>query len=236
MAQANPQASPRSVRVRDFLIDHRIRLSVTTCCLAAGLGLALGIRPADITDYRAPASVAGVLLALCGLSLRSWAAGTLRKGQALTTTGPYRLCRHPLYLGTALLLTGSAAGAAGPRPGLALALVVIWMTIDREERRMKVKYGTEWRAYVARTPRLVPARLPSDVGRNGAWANGCELEHNAVTATLLAAGGVYRWQTLPTPGQSVSGAAQPYFLWHSAEVIFLATISPPAIFSPSGST
>ncbi len=29
---------------------------------------------------------------------------------------------------------------------------------------------------------------------------------------------------------------QPYFWWHSREEIFLATISPPAAFGPSGST
>src|SRR5260370_13891001 len=34
----------------------------------------------------------------------------------------------------------------------------------------------------------------------------------------------------------VNSFRPPYFLWHSADEIFLATISPSCVFSPSGST
>lgn len=39
---------------------------------------------------------------LLGLSIRIWSAGYLNKNEELTTTGPYALCRNPLYLGSAL--------------------------------------------------------------------------------------------------------------------------------------
>jgi protein-S-isoprenylcysteine O-methyltransferase Ste14 len=197
MASASSRPNPTRPTLGDFLIDHRIRLSVVVCCLAVGLGLLLGVRPADISDYRAPRSIAGLVLALCGLGLRSWAAGTLRKGQALTTTGPYRVCRHPLYLGTALLLMGGSLILPALAPGLTLALGIIWITMRREERRLEVKYGDEWRAYVARTPRLIPVRIPTNLRQEWRLAQWLRSrEYNAVIATVLAFVGLLLWQTL----------------------------------------
>ncbi len=197
MPEASPRAFPAGAGFRDFLVDHRIRLSVTVCCLAVGAGLALGVRPADITDYRAPASMAGMLLVFCGLMLRSWAAGTLRKGQALTTAGPYRLCRHPLYLGTVLLLSGGSLILPALLPGLLLAVAITWVTMGREERRLEVKYGADWMEYVAQTPRVIPRRLPAHLG--GEWRLAQWLrsrEYNAVAASLLAAVSIVVWHAL----------------------------------------
>src|SRR5437763_259241 len=45
-----------------------------------------------------------------------------------------------------------------------------------------------------------------------------------------------RRQRAALPCTHRPGVAQPYFLWHSADEFFFATMSPPAVFSPSGST
>jgi len=149
-------------RVRDFLVDRRVRLSVVICLLVVGLNLALGQLPHAFYNYRDPVAIMGLLSLVAGLALRSWAAGILLKGKALTTIGPYGMCRHPLYLGTTLIVTGIAIifpGFINSLPALAALALIFGLTIRREEQRMANKYGTAWDAYAARTPRIVP-RLP----------------------------------------------------------------------------
>ena len=55
---------------------------------------------------------AGAAIALAGEGLRIWAAGHLEKGREVTASGPYRLSRHPLYLGSALIGAGFAVASA----------------------------------------------------------------------------------------------------------------------------
>ena len=43
-----------------------------------------------------------------GLSLRLWACGHLKKEKELTTSGPYRYTRNPLYLGNVFIGIGVA--------------------------------------------------------------------------------------------------------------------------------
>ena len=54
----------------------------------------------------------GGAMALVGEALRIWAAGHLEKGREVTRSGPYRLTRHPLYLGSAIIGVGVAIAAA----------------------------------------------------------------------------------------------------------------------------
>src|SRR5918994_2969210 len=64
---------------------------------------------------------AGALIALAGEALRIWAAGHLEKGREVTVSGPYRLTRHPLYMGSAIIGLGVAIASAS----LAVAVLVI---------------------------------------------------------------------------------------------------------------
>jgi len=48
-----------------------------------------------------------VVVAACGELLRLWAAGHLEKSREVTTSGPYRFTRHPLYMGSTLIGIGS---------------------------------------------------------------------------------------------------------------------------------
>ena len=53
------------------------------------------------------ASVAiGAAIGGAGEALRIWAAGHLEKGREITASGPYRLTRHPLYVGSAIMGIG----------------------------------------------------------------------------------------------------------------------------------
>ena len=64
---------------------------------------------------------AGAALAAVGEGLRIWAAGHLEKGREVTASGPYRLSRHPLYLGSTLIALGFAVASAS----VAAALLVL---------------------------------------------------------------------------------------------------------------
>ncbi len=69
----------------------RVALSIV---LISGLvieDLVSGVVPHDILNLTDPRALAGLMLVLSGLALRSWAAGFLIKNSQLTTSGPYAL-------------------------------------------------------------------------------------------------------------------------------------------------
>lgn len=100
-----------------------------------------------------------VILVTFGESIRVWAAGHLRKEQILTTGGPYRFMRNPLYLGSFLIAVGF---------GLASGSVWVWLIIfgyfllvyipvvKYEERILREKFP-EYDTYVASVPAFYPS-------------------------------------------------------------------------------
>jgi hypothetical protein len=103
--------------------------------------------------------VCGAALVLCGVGLRFYSAGVLRKDRRLQRTGPYGLCRNPLYLGTLLLQLGFAL-ASGVWTFVISALVVftaIYLAVILlEERWLKKVFGEPYEEYLRDTPRLLP--------------------------------------------------------------------------------
>ncbi len=83
----------------------------------------------------------------------------IRKTHELVTTGVYRYVRHPMYaafflwaLAQALLLPNWIAGPAG----LAGFGTLFALRVGREERMMEATFGDAYRAYAARTWRVMP--------------------------------------------------------------------------------
>ncbi len=83
----------------------------------------------------------------------------IRTRHELVTNGVYRLVRHPMYsafwlnaIGQALLLPNWIAGPAG----LAGIALLYFARVGREERMMLETFGEEYRAYMARSARLIP--------------------------------------------------------------------------------
>lgn len=143
----------------------RRRVSITVGLLAALLlldGFVFHGRPRDVLNWSDPLVAAGVSLIFAGLLVRSWAAGTLKKQKQLATTGPYACIRHPLYLGSILLMAGFAALGFDP---LSLAVIgpplalIYWLAIRSEERHVARLFPIEWPHYAAAVPRLIPRRL-----------------------------------------------------------------------------
>jgi protein-S-isoprenylcysteine O-methyltransferase Ste14 len=135
------------------------------------LALAIFAGGAD-TPMAPPLALAGCLIALAGaaLVLRSRAAlgpawsfvAKADREAGLVTTGPYRLVRHPIYLGLALIALGAAL-AFFCWPALAIVLAGIVPTFawraQVEEQRLSRAFGERYASYVRRTRAIIPYLL-----------------------------------------------------------------------------
>lgn len=104
--------------------------------------------------------LAGTAIVALGEGIRVWACGYLVRNQELTRDGPYRMVRHPLYLGSLLiglglsLLAQHALAWAGSFAFLYLAFYLPAMYV--EELRLQSLFGAEYQEYLEETPRLLP--------------------------------------------------------------------------------
>ena len=83
---------------------------------------------------------------------------TLQKDHKLIQSGPYKVIRHPRYLGILIFFTGISLtfrSLLGIFIVLALAGVLIWR-VFAEEKMMHAEFGKEWEEYQAKTWRLIP--------------------------------------------------------------------------------
>lgn len=119
-----------------------------------------------------PLALSGCLLALTGglLVLRSrvelgpaWSlAPKADHGADLVTTGPYRLVRHPIYLGLALLAMGEAL-AFGSWVAVMIVLFGVvptfaWRALA-EEKLLSRTFGERYEIYRQRTKLIIPHLL-----------------------------------------------------------------------------
>ena len=84
------------------------------------------------------------------------------QGTGLVTTGPYRLVRHPIYLGLSLLVMGEAL-AFGSWPALMIVLFGIVPTFvwraRAEEKLLDRTFDGHFAAYRQRTRMIIPYLL-----------------------------------------------------------------------------
>jgi protein-S-isoprenylcysteine O-methyltransferase Ste14 len=99
---------------------------------------------------------------LAGAGFRFWA--TLysggRKSDFVVAEGPYSLCRHPLYLGSILLVLSGALFLKSLVFAAALAVLAvayIRFTVPAEEEYLQARLGEPYREYCRRVNRLWPS-------------------------------------------------------------------------------
>lgn len=160
-------ASLRPLSALDvFLVRRRVAIMLVTILVASGWLLVHRYHPSS-TPRSVLLQNIGIGLILGGLILRSWAAAILRKGEALASQGPYSAGRHPLYLGSTLMVVGFCV-FVGDWWASAM-LLAAWgvtypATIANEEAQLAIRYPRDWPAYAACTPRLGLFRLPTSLG------------------------------------------------------------------------
>lgn len=141
-----------------------------------------------------PTNLSGAGLVILGILIRVWAAGLLEKGQRLCTDGPYRMVRHPLYLGSLLGAVGFAVmmhvlwGWVVVLPAFAL---LYGSQVAEEERHLRTIYGEAYKEFARTVPMVIP--LPWRIGEPGGarWSLSQLLknrEHYHVVVTLCLAG------------------------------------------------
>ncbi len=111
----------------------------------------------------------GLVIMLLGLGLRIWSmrvlgayySRTLRVAdeQVIVTQGPYRVIRHPGYLGTILVWLGAGLALANWIATVVIALLMLGVysyRIRSEEAMLLATFGDRYRQYSRQTWKLLP--------------------------------------------------------------------------------
>ena len=120
-------------------------------------------------DLPTAVRLAGLAIAVASAVFGAWAMWSLGKnygirmdlfeGHRLVTGGPYRLTRHPMYLG----IVSFHVGATLAMESLALLVITLvyvipftLMRIRAEDSVLAAGFGDEFRTFAGRVPSLVP--------------------------------------------------------------------------------
>jgi len=162
--------APANAIAPEAITARRSRLLVAFHALAFGLmyfGIGAAVLRMHVPFWFVGQRVAGSFVVGLGALLVVWAMvhfrswrfrARLDKGHELATRGPFRLLRHPIYMGLNLLALGSAIWV----PTLILWIAVVWMVTGSdlraraEERVLERAFGSAYRDYCLHTPRFVP--------------------------------------------------------------------------------
>jgi protein-S-isoprenylcysteine O-methyltransferase Ste14 len=161
-----------AARTREGLVA-RLRIIPLTATVIAGIWLGV-IAARSSSDLALPGPGwwpvgLGLGIEIAGLSLRAWAVHELGRFFRFTVvvqadhrvvdTGPYSRIRHPSYTGLLMVVLGFgvALGSWLSIPACLLPpLVAFAIRLITEERVLARELGEPYRAYMARTHRLVP--------------------------------------------------------------------------------
>lgn len=189
----NQDVTPQSkLSLGEFLLRSRILL---TWIVAIGLiGRLLLLRhwhqrhPHDPVNWHDDMAVIGDVLIALGLSFRSWACSVIRKRKELAQHGPYSMCRHPLYFGSALMMAGFCVLFDDWFTSAIFALTMLLIyraTIAGEERWLSEAFSDSWPIYVKTIPRFIPLRLKGPFGSVSFQSWRSNREYRTVLSVIL---------------------------------------------------
>jgi protein-S-isoprenylcysteine O-methyltransferase Ste14 len=92
----------------------------------------------------------GLVVAAIGEAIRVWAAGHLEKSREVTTSGPYRWMRHPLYVGSCVLALGVVIAVRSTVVGVLAAIYLgatMTAAIRTEEAFLRRTFGDAYDRY-----------------------------------------------------------------------------------------
>ncbi len=179
------------------IVRKRVAISVLIFAAVLTRDFLIGLRPRNWTNFTDAVANLALLSLLTGLVIRSWAAGTLKKSTSLATTGPYRLVRHPLYLGSFLMMGGiclllggvfnvlGVLGSMAPLYGLA---------IRSEERSLAKHFRDVWQQFARSTPAIIPRSISLDSSGWTVTQWRKNREYQAILGTLAGLAALKWWQ------------------------------------------
>jgi protein-S-isoprenylcysteine O-methyltransferase Ste14 len=167
MTIATASAAPNGVTVaipKRPAKYSRLRLRLTrgfvVCVL---LTLALGVTNWSFGHPLVEQSLflTGITLAGFGAAGRAWATSYISglKLKELVTSGPYSLCRNPLYFFSFILAIGFGFCTKTLTIPFLIAVVMAILyhfQIKREERILSQQFGSKYQDYLATVPRFIP--------------------------------------------------------------------------------
>jgi len=141
-------AERRSLLVR--IARLRARLTEALARRRVALGFVFGAAVLGLAEPTATSLAAGLSIAAGGEAIRFWAAGHLNKSSEVTSSGPYRWCAHPLYVGSSVMGVGLAVTSANL---VVAALIATYLTVTltaairTEEVFLRRTFGDRWDRY-----------------------------------------------------------------------------------------
>jgi protein-S-isoprenylcysteine O-methyltransferase Ste14 len=131
------------------------------------IGIGIAVVPHQVPAWFTGQRIVGSVVIAGGAALvvsaliyfRSWRfRAAVDIHHQLATGGPFRLLRHPIYMGLNLLALGSAIWVPTPVVWAAFVLMAIGSDLRaRAEEALLIRvFGSTYREYTARTRRFVP--------------------------------------------------------------------------------
>lgn len=122
----------------------------TLAKLRVPLGFLAGALVVYLAQPTSQSVALGAAIAVPGELLRIWAAGHLNRWREVARSGPYKLMRHPLYVGSSIMGAGLAVAAwSVPVAALVAAYLAITLTaaVRFEARELRQQFGADYQAY-----------------------------------------------------------------------------------------
>lgn len=145
------------------MTPRKLRLYLLRLAFVPIVFIAIFVRPSWSVESTTAFVIetSGYLFLLGGLLIRIWCTFYIggQKSKDLITTGPYSLCRNPLYIGTFMLSIGAGLCFENLLMLLLVPAIIIpvhLIVIQMEEAHLEGVFGEQYRAYKQKVPRLWP--------------------------------------------------------------------------------
>ena len=136
----------------DFDASPRLRMLFYVARRRVILGFVVAIVSFIFATPTWDSLVLGVPIAVVGEAIRVWASGHLVKGKEVTTSGPYALVRHPLYVGSSVMGLGFVIAASSWLVAAVVCcylIVMVPVAVLLEEATLRASFGDVHARYVA---------------------------------------------------------------------------------------